>query len=72
MLRRAEAGERFIVTVNGRPTAELGPVPSSVTAASPDNFAQLVRETPVDPGFASDIRAMREEDESVTVDPWAT
>ena len=26
ILRRAEAGERFTVTVSGRPVAELGPV----------------------------------------------
>ncbi|HLL87574.1 MAG TPA: type II toxin-antitoxin system prevent-host-death family antitoxin [Thermoleophilaceae bacterium] len=25
VLRRAEAGERFVVTVGGRPVAELGP-----------------------------------------------
>jgi len=25
ILRRAEAGERFVVTVGGRPVAELGP-----------------------------------------------
>ncbi len=27
VLRRAEAGERITITVNGRPVAELGPVP---------------------------------------------
>lgn len=26
ILRRAEAGERFTITVSGRPAAELGPV----------------------------------------------
>ena len=26
ILRRAEAGERFTITVSGRPVAELGPV----------------------------------------------
>jgi prevent-host-death family protein len=25
VLRRAEAGERFVITVSGRPVAELGP-----------------------------------------------
>jgi prevent-host-death family protein len=28
-LRRAEAGERIVVTVGGRPVAQLGPVESS-------------------------------------------
>ena len=27
VLRRAEAGERFTITVSGRPVAELGPQP---------------------------------------------
>jgi prevent-host-death family protein len=28
VLRRAEAGERFTITVSRRPVAELGPVPT--------------------------------------------
>ncbi len=71
VLRRAEEGERFIVTVDGRPTAELGPLAGARAPASPEGFAKLIKETPVDPGFAADIRKMREEDEAVSVDPWA-
>lgn len=70
VLRRAERGERFVITVDGRPTAELGPLPGARAPASPESFARLIKETPVDPGFAADIRAMREGDEIVTVDPW--
>jgi prevent-host-death family protein len=72
VLRRAEQGERFTITVDGRPVAELGPLAGARAPASPESFATLVRETPVDAGFAADIRAMREEDEAVTVDPWVT
>ncbi len=34
VLRRAEAGERFVITVSGRPVAELGPV----TTTGPQRF----------------------------------
>lgn len=71
VLRRAEQGERFIVTVNGRPAAELGPLAGTRAPASPESFAELIAETPVDPGFAADIQRMRAEDEAATVDPWA-
>ncbi len=72
MLRRAERGERFTITVDGRPVAELGPLAGARAPAPPASFAALIKETPVDAGFAADIRAMREEDEAVAVDPWAT
>jgi len=65
ILRRAEAGERFVITVYGRPVAELGPhrrrrwVP-----------AEAVREmlaTPTDPEFSRDLRRIGDEP---LVDPW--
>ena len=34
-LRRAEAGERIVVTVGGRPIAQLGPVEPLATDAQP-------------------------------------
>ncbi len=52
--------------------AELGPLAGARAPAPPASFAALIKETPVDAGFAADIRAMREEDEAVAVDPWAT
>jgi prevent-host-death family protein len=72
VLRRAAQGERFTITVDGRPTAELGPLAGARAPALPESFATLVRQTPVDAGFAADIRAMRDEDEAVAVDPWVT
>lgn len=70
VLRRAQQGERFIVTVNGRPTAELGPLPGARTPAPPGSLRDLLVKTPVDRDFAADIEAMRADDEAVTVDPW--
>ena len=53
-LRRAEAGERIVVTVGGRPIAQLGPVetPSSERQPTLDDLAargQLVRARRTDP-----------------------
>jgi prevent-host-death family protein len=72
ILREAEAGAEFTITVRGRPVARLGPanesnrrqvnVPAHVLQA-------LLRETPVDAGFASDIGRLREAEEPVG-DPW--
>ncbi len=70
VLRRAEQGEHFIVTVSGRPTAELGPLPGDRAPAPARALRDLLAETPVDPGFAADVRQMRTEDEAVAVDPW--
>jgi prevent-host-death family protein len=35
VLRRAEAGERFTITVSGRPVAELGPAARSSWVSGP-------------------------------------
>lgn len=64
VLRRAEAGERFTITVSGRPVAELGPtrdrtwVPTSTLA---DIWA-----LPVDEDLATDIESFDGE----LRDPW--
>jgi prevent-host-death family protein len=71
VLRRAEQGERFTVTVAGRPVAELGPLPGARTLAAPERLAAILAETPPDPGFAEDLRRMRQEDEEAARDPWA-
>lgn len=78
ILRRAEQGERFTVTVSGRPVAELGPlggngpVPRAPQQGAPwETLNEIIAATPVDPGFAEDIRRMREEDLENSRDPWA-
>jgi len=71
VLRRAERGERFTVTVAGRPVAELGPLPGARSLAAPERLAAILAETPPDPGFADDVRQMRDEDRETSRDPWA-
>jgi len=65
VLRRAEAGERFVITVHGRPVAVLGPYERRQWVP-----AAQVREllaTPTDPTVLDDLRAV-ESDE--LRDPW--
>ncbi len=72
ILREAEAGAEFTVTVRGRPVAHLGPPEEKpVRRASVDGetLARLLAATPVDDGFARDIAATREA-ESEPGDPW--
>lgn len=71
VLRRAGQGERFTVTVSGRPVAELGPLPGTRTLAEPGRLAAILAETPPDSGFADDLRRMRQEDREAARDPWA-
>ena len=72
VLRRAERGERFTVTVAGRPVAELGPLPGARALAPPERLAAILAETPPDLGFAADLQRMRQEDREAANDPWAT
>jgi prevent-host-death family protein len=71
VLRRAERGERFTVTVAGRAVAELGPLPGRRSLAPPERLAAILAESPPDPGFAEDLRRMRQEDRESARDPWA-
>lgn len=70
ILRRAEEGERFTITVAGRPVAELGP-PTRPGATAAELW-QVLQRTPVDPEWADDLARMREQDRQNAVDPWAT
>ncbi len=65
ILRRAEAGERFAITVQGRPVAALGPFPRRTWLP-----AASVREllaTPTDPDLGRDLRRFGRER---LRDPW--
>jgi prevent-host-death family protein len=65
VLRRAEAGERFTITVSGRPVAELGPVRARQWVPR----AQLVElwATPPDPTLDRDLEMLG----GRLTDPWA-
>jgi prevent-host-death family protein len=72
VLREAEAGTEFTITVRGRPVARLGPprepdrprinVPGAALRAK-------LAETPVDTEFAADVKRLRELEAAVE-DPW--
>ena len=72
ILRRAEDGERFTITVAGRPVAELGPAPRATSGATSAELWRLLQSRPVDPEWAGELARMREEDREIGVDPWAT
>ena len=68
VLRRAEAGERIVVTVDGRPVAELGPVAGSRQVATMRTLRGLA---PGDDDWVADQQRLREDDRAAGVDPWA-
>ncbi len=72
ILRRAEGGERFTITVAGRPVAELGPPAGATRGATAAELWQVLQRTPVDPQWAEDLARMRDEDREDSVDPWAS
>jgi prevent-host-death family protein len=65
VLRRAEAGEQFTITVSGRPVAQLGPMRTRQWVPS----AQLVDlwGTPPDPTLDKDLEALG----GTITDPWS-
>lgn len=73
ILREAEAGTEFTVTVRGRPVARLGPPDDLRPARRVDvdgrTLRALLAATPVDAGLATDIAELRETEEPAG-DPW--
>ncbi len=60
LLDAAERGESIIVTRGGRRIATIGPAP----VANGADLIALLREAPVDDGFADDVRSARDVAES--------
>jgi prevent-host-death family protein len=71
VLKRAEAGEVFTVTVDGRPVAQLGPLPAPAGPVTPGALLAALAATPADAGWAADAQAAREADRDTAVDPWS-
>lgn len=65
ILRRADAGETFVVTVHGRPVAMLGPIEARQWVGA-DSVRELLS-TPHDPTLAEDLRRAAPEPPD---DPW--
>ena len=66
ILRRAEAGEEFTITVSGRPVAELGPIAKDRTWVDSSVIEELAK-LPVDENLARDLKSFDIE----LRDPWA-
>lgn len=64
VLRRAESGEQLIITVSGRPVAQLGPVRTRQWV--PSAHLSDLWATPPDPTLAEDLQALGGE----LKDPW--
>jgi prevent-host-death family protein len=71
VLQRAEAGERFTITVSGRPVAELGPLVGARAPAAPARLAAVFAQTPADPAWPAELRALRDDEAAAARDPWA-
>lgn len=67
VLREAERGEEFIITVDGRPIAVLGPYRKRQWVQR-DSISQMLA-TPTDPTHLEDIRRRTTDD---IRDPWAS
>ncbi len=72
ILREAEAGTEFTITVRGRPVARLGPAGENDQRrvnVPADALRAKLAATPVDAGFAADVARLRELEPPVE-DPW--
>jgi prevent-host-death family protein len=59
-LRRAEAGERLLVTVSRRPVAQLVPLERPVWASG-SAIERILHESPADAGLLDDLAPLREQ-----------
>lgn len=72
ILREAEAGTEFTITVRGRPVAKLGPAAANERRrvnVPADVLRATLADTPVDDDLAADIARLREL-EAPEEDPW--
>lgn len=72
VLRRAEAGTEFTITVRGRAVARLGPAQPArrLTDVPEDALRALIGNSPVDSELARDLTKLRAAEEQAE-DPWS-
>ncbi len=58
LLRRVEAGEHVVITVDGRPVAVLAPVSGRPRWLSKSEFVRRLADKQADAGLASELREM--------------
>lgn len=58
ILRRVEAGERFVVTMAGRPVAELSPIRRPARTLTGDDVNRLLARNVPDDGLLDDLRGL--------------
>jgi prevent-host-death family protein len=68
ILRQAERGTSFVVTVDGRPVAQLGPLPRRQWVSRTE-LERVLREAPFDPTLSADL-SKQEDQLDVRHDPW--
>jgi prevent-host-death family protein len=56
LLRRVEAGEQVVITVDGRPVAVLAPVPGRPRWMTRDDFIRRFASRQADAALASELR----------------
>lgn len=72
ILREAEAGTEFTVTVRGRAVAKVVPIeerPERRTYVDRETLLRVLADTPVDEGWAADLAEMRGRERPAD-DPW--
>jgi prevent-host-death family protein len=72
ILREAEAGTEFTVTVRGRPVAKVVPMdnaPEPREDVDRETLLSILRATPVDDQWAADLAEMRAAEPPID-DPW--
>ena len=72
ILREAESGTEFTITVRGRPVARLGPpgqLPGRRVDVNVATVRAILADTPVNDRFSSDLGEMRHHEQPVD-DPW--
>lgn len=70
ILRRAEAGELFTVTVDGRPVAQLSALPEAAAPVTLSKLREALALVPADGGWAAELAEERARERDAAVEPW--